>query len=167
MLTALDAPPEALDRHEQNCVALVREHGWMYHNVMGDAEHQPFIYSTGWWKSANHPEIIVFGLRSETASAILWDLYREVVAGDPLPIATRTDRAFARLPAYLLPVNRRFYPDYLGWSRWFYGNDDWPCLHLVWPDREGRFPWEDGVSPDFARIQPDLTTAGWRASLSG
>ena len=60
----------------------------------------------------------------------------------PLPIGERTDAVFANLPAYVFPVAKKHYRDLLGWSRWFYGGDDFPCLQIVWPDRAGRFPWE-------------------------
>lgn len=165
MLTALDAPLDALDDHEQKFVATIREHGWFHTHVLGDAEHSPFNYSTGWWHSINHPEMIVFGISAETSGSILWDIYREVLAGDPLEVGTRTDRAFKNLPAYAFEVSPKFYPEYVGWSRWFYGGDDFRCLQLVWPDRSGRFAWEDGAEPSLAETQPDLTSNGWRAAI--
>jgi hypothetical protein len=54
----------------------------------------------------------------------------------------------------------------LGWSRWFYGGDAFPCLQIVWSDRDGRFPWQSGFDPALAGLQPDLTENGWLASLT-
>ena len=73
---------------------------------------------------------------------------------------TRTHRA------YVFPVAKRHYANHLGWSRWFYAGDDFPCQQIVWPDRAGLFPWEAGFDPTFANKQPDLTEHGWLAALT-
>jgi hypothetical protein len=165
MLTALDAPREALDVHEQHFVDIIREHGWFHTTVLADAEQVGFHYTTGWQLTIGHPEIIIFGLKTETVASVLWDLYRDATSGKNLPVNSLTDQAFKSLPAYTFEVSPDFYPEYLGWSRWFYGGDDFRCLQLVWPDREARFPWDDGADPSFSATQPDLTTHGWRASI--
>ena len=164
MLTALDAPIDALDQGERSFVANVREHGWVRTGVSADAEGPGFSFTTGFWVNAGHPELIIFS--TKFAHDVLWDLFRSAKAGDSLPIGTATDKVFANIPAYIFPVAKRHYADYLGWSRWFYGGDEFPCLQIVWPDREGTFPWEDGFDPKFNGDQPDLTEHGWLASLS-
>ena len=163
MITALHAPPGRLDQHEQGFVAKVREYGWANTAVFAEADKRGFSYTTGFCVNAGHPELIMFGMKDKIAHDIFWGAFREAKAGTPLLIGERTNQLFANLPAYALPVAKRFYPDYLGWSRWFYGNDDFPCLQIVWPDREGLFPWETGFDAAFANDQPDLTEHGWQA----
>lgn len=58
-------------------------------------------------------------------------------------------------------VAKRHFANFLGWSRWFYGGDEFPCLQLVWPDRSGLFPWEPDFDPEFGGDQPDPTEQGW------
>ena len=115
--------------------------------------------------TTGQPELIMFGIKREIAHDVLWDLFREAKAGAALPIGELTDKAFANLLAYAFPVSKRFYSDYLGWSRWFYGGDEFPCLQIVWPDREGAFPWEPGFDAAFAADQTDLTESGWKTAL--
>ena len=165
MTTALDTPASALDEHEQNFVADVREHGWFRTAVSGDNTSPIFSFTTGFWLNADHPELLLFSMKGETAHDIFWDLYRDAKADRPLIIGARTPDVFSNAPAYAFPVAKRFYAEYLGWSRWFYGNDNFPCLQIVWPDREGTFPWETGFDPAFADSQPDLTENGWKAAL--
>ncbi|MFL5577733.1 MAG: DUF4262 domain-containing protein [Gemmatimonadaceae bacterium] len=45
---------------------------------------------------------------------------------------------------------------FVGFARWFYGGDDFPVLQVVYPDRTGRYPWEDGVAEGFRAVQPVL-----------
>ena len=46
-------------------------------------------------------------------------------------------------------------------ARWFelaaaaYG-DAFPCLQMVWPDKEKRWPWDEGARDAFVKSQPLL-----------
>ncbi|WP_210337737.1 DUF4262 domain-containing protein [Ensifer sp. ENS02] len=164
--TALDQPIGSLDQNEQRFVAQIRQHGWFDTHVFEDSEGPGFSYSTGMWITAEHPELIVFGLKRDVAHDVLWGLYNIARSGSQLQPGARTDKAFARLPAFVFPVAKRRYKEFMGWSRFFYHGNDFPCFQIVWPDRQGNFPWEDGFEPAFKDRQPDLTEFGWRTSLN-
>jgi len=166
MRTALDASEANLDSDEQTFVAKVREHGWFRMSVAGDSEGPGFSYTTGFWVSARQPEVILFGLKSETAHDVFWDLFRDAEGNKSLVPGRATQEVFGNQPAYVFPVAKRFYAEYLGWSRWFYGSDDFPCFQIVWPDRNGVFPWQPGFDPQFFGSQPDLSEMGWQAILA-
>src|SRR6185503_14718031 len=59
------------------------------------------------------------------------------------------DVTFRRVPEYQ-------YGAYLGWGMRFYAHDSFPVLQMIYPDREGRWPWQDGVSPGIRALQPVL-----------
>ncbi|HEY3799704.1 MAG TPA: DUF4262 domain-containing protein [Caulobacteraceae bacterium] len=161
MLTALDAPTDKLDDQEANFVAQIREHGWFRSNIFEDDTGPGFSYTTGFWSGASAPEVIVFSLKSELAHDVLWDLYRDLKAGEGFPVGQRVATVFANIEAVFLPVAKEFYSAYLGWNRWFYAGDDWPCLQLIWPDRNGMFPWEASYEERFANSQPNLSGSAW------
>lgn len=161
MFTALDALAEKLDDQEATFVGQIREHGWFRSNVFADSEGPGFSYTTGFWLGEKAPEIIVFSLKSEIAHDVLWSAYRDVAGGLSLLTGQRISNVFANTDAVFLPVSKEFYPEYLGWSRWFYGGDGWPCLQLIWPDPNGVFPWEDGYAECFANSQPNLSGVEW------
>jgi hypothetical protein len=162
MPTALDAPTDKLDDHERHFVAKVRQHGWFATDVFADGEGPGFTYTTGFWHGRKVPEIIVFSLPPDIAHDVLWDVYRGVSTGMAFPAEQRLSTIFANVEGVLLPVSRQFYPDFLGWSRWFYGGDDWPCLQLLWPDPNGIFPWQAEHEERYANRQPNLTGEAWR-----
>lgn len=167
MPTALDAPQDRLDQHEREFVDIVREHGWHEMRVFDETgAHPDFNYSTGIWHGIGFPEIILFSMKRDTARKILWDVYRSAKSGNPPLVGIPTDDIFGNAKAILLPVAKRFYAEYLGWSSWFYGNDAFPCLHLIWPDRSGAFPWEPAYDAEFRDLQPDLTETGWEAAVA-
>lgn len=161
MPTALDAPDDQLDDQERSFVAQIREHGWFRTGVADDSEGPGFSYTTGFWCGLKAPEIIVFSLKPEIAHAVLWDIYRDLSAGVSFSARQRLSNVFANAEAVLLPVSKEAYADYLGWNRWFYGRDEWPCQQLVWPDPNGAFPWEPGYDDRFANSQPNLTGENW------
>ena len=159
--SALDADPALLDEHEQRFVASIREHGWFRTNVFAEEGAPGFAYSTGFWLTAGAAEIIVFSLKSETAHQVLWDMFRDSQSGRNWPVGRPLDGIFGNLPAFLFPVWRDQYREHLGWSRWFYGSETFPCLQLVWPDRAGLFPWQAGFDSALAPLQPDITETDW------
>jgi len=158
--TALDADPTRLDAHEQNFVANIRKHGWSGTHVAGDKNASAFSYTTGFWLKFEFPELILFGLEGQVAHQTFWHMYRTLEAGKRFGIGIREDDIFENVSAVLLAVSRQHYRDYLGWSRWFYGNDEFQCLQLIFPDVSGHFPWEE-PSDSSRAIPPDLTAGKW------
>jgi Domain of unknown function (DUF4262) len=162
--TALDADPARLDAHEQNFVEKIREQGWFAIHVLGDADGPGFAYTTGFWLKFKFPELIVFGLTRDVAHDTFWHMYRQLEAGERFGTGKRVNEIFENVPAVLLPVSQQHYRSHLGWTRWFYGNDEFQCLQLIYPDENGRFPWSDEASLDFRATQPDLTAGNWSDS---
>jgi hypothetical protein len=167
MLTALDVAPAELDPHEQNFVEQIRKHGWFGTHVAPDDKGPGFSYTTGFWLKFNFPELIVFSLKRSVAHDTFWHAYRELGTGRHFAIGEPLDEIFRGFAAVLLPVSLQHYRSYLGWSRWFYGNDDFHCLQLVFPDSAGQFPWSPTVSKSFQTAQPDLTSGNWSEQRQG
>ena len=163
MLTALDAPESTFNNYERNFVAKIREYGWFRTSVFADGDEPAFSYTTGFWVTLGRPEIVVFDLPLETAHSVLWDLFNEAKAGRDLPLRTRVPDIFGRLDACFLSVDRTEYQGRLLSSLWFYRGDSFPCLQLVWPDRDNLFPWEPGFDPQLIGRQHDLADGGWGA----
>jgi hypothetical protein len=110
--------------------------------------------------------VILFALDAEVAHDILWDVYRDAKGGRKFPIGVRVSDIFANVESFLVPMGKQPYAEHLGWSRWFYSGDEFPCVQLVWPDKKGRFPWDAGIEESFKRLQPDITANGWIKALS-
>ena len=167
MKTRLNSPGDELDEAERRFVDGIRQHGWMQTHALDEDEKPGFSFTTGFEVSIGHPEVIAFKMDRQVANEIFWVLYRCAQNGKPVPRARRTGGVLPNDDAYVFPVARRHYAKYLGWSRWFYGGDDFECLQVVWPDEAGIFPWEDGFDTKYANAQIDLTDRGWAAEVAG
>jgi hypothetical protein len=49
----------------------------------------------------------------------------------------------------------------LGYAIWFYRSlsKPFPAMQLIWPDKQGHFPWEAGYDERFYRLQKALYEA--------
>uniref|UniRef100_UPI001891D687 DUF4262 domain-containing protein n=1 Tax=Catenulispora pinisilvae TaxID=2705253 RepID=UPI001891D687 len=52
-----------------------------------------------------------------------------------------------------------WYPAMFGAGLDYFQTPPWPMLQAVWPDRAGRFPWEEGADPEKRDQQPFLWLA--------
>ena len=161
MRTALDSDPETLPPEDREFVEAIREHGWFNTRVLAEEGSPGFSYTTGFWLNRGLPEIILFSLPKETTHGIFWDLFRDLEKGAPPPTGIPVPGVFGNADAYFFPVAPEHSAEHLRWSGWFYGSDDFPCLQLVWPDRAGLFPWQEGFEERFRADQPDLSEEGW------
>jgi hypothetical protein len=167
MRTALDIPAETLSAYERTFIDGVREHGWFDTHVFDDeGDRASFSYSTGFWLSRGIPEIILFSLPRDVTHNVLWDFFRDAEIGNPPPMGTPIEGIFGNARAVFLPVAQVHYEEHLGSAIWFYQWEAFPCLQLVWPDTQGRFPWERGFEERFRPDQPDLTENGWVSTLT-
>jgi len=164
--THLETSRDQLDDAERDFVDGIRQHGWMQTQALDEDDKPGFCFTTGFAASIGHPEFIVFKIDRKVANDAFWVLYRCARNGQPVPRAVRTGGILPGDDAYVFPVARRHYADYLGWSRWFYRGDDFECLQLVWPDEAGVFPWEAGFDASYADAQIDLTERGWAAEAA-
>ena len=167
MRSRLDYPDDHFDAAELAFVDGIKQHGWMHTNALDEDDKPGFSFTTGFAASIGHPELIIFKVDKKVAHDIFWLLYRCAENGKPVPRARRVGGILPNDDAYIFTVARRHYPNYLGWSRWFYRGDDFECLQVVWPDEAGVFPWEDGFDPKYANAQVDLSERGWAAEVAG
>lgn len=161
MLTALDAEESKLDESERKFVSSIREHGWFNTHILASEEGPEFNFTTGFQLNLGAPEVVVFGLRDRVAHSVLWDVYRCIKAGENYEVGTFYPAFLEGFNVCFQMVDKTYYPEYMGWSRWFYDGDNFDCWQLIWPDKQGKFPWENGFESNLLHVQPDLSAGQW------
>ena len=151
--------PTAESEYDRTLLADVRRVGWHHVHVQAEGGEPPFAYSLGYYANFRQPEVIVFGLPARAAQQFL-NIVAIRFAGERRPYETfkpYEDIAQGMRIAFI-PVARRHYPTYFGYAGWFYRSveADFPALQMVWPDKQGRLPWEEGHDKSFAKYQPLL-----------
>ena len=153
------ALPKAESEYDLKLLDDVTKIGWHHVHVQAEGSEPAFAFSLGFYANFGHPEIIVIGLPPDTAQQLLNIAEIHIVGAkskyEPrkpyLDIAQGTRVAF-------IPVEQKYMAEYFGYGRWFYQSKrgEFPALQMVWPDKEGRLPWEKGFDSRFNKIQPLL-----------
>lgn len=154
------APTPDLTPGERRILADIEEHGVHMVHVAEREDSPGWSYTIGLWHHFEQPEVIVFGLDDEVAQALL-DLVTDEVAAGPdaacrfLAGSEHRD-LLAGYPVRVLEVPPVLHGSYLGQALWAYDGEPFAAVQLVWPDKQGRWPWSDGVREGFRRLQPLL-----------
>lgn len=146
---------EPLDALDLRVLADVAEIGW--HVVQAKEPGAGHAFTIGLFRSFDHPEVVLFGLDPETRQAALDRLGARVRAGERFDSGGVADGILADRPVTFKVVARRHYLAYLGYAGWFHGGPRFPALQAVWPDGEGRYPWERWFSRALRDAQPILS----------
>ena len=137
-----------LAAQNQTIAGHIRDYGWHCLHVWPDEEGQDaFTYSIGFAESFGAPEVLVFGLPRDTAHAVLGvcaDLLRAGHAIQPgVEVGEVLDGGYR---VVFWPLRDEWRGEYLGTAERHYGDVPFGAVVMFLPDREHRFPWQDGYA---------------------
>ena len=162
MQTTFDDPPSSLNDYELNILSQVEKFGWNSTHVSSDGPGQPsFTYSTGFWLTQGQPEVILFDMPSTLAHNVLGAIFDKQSDGRCFETEKPVTGILSDEDVYLLPVQKAAVSEYLLSTEWFYKGSHFPCSHMIWPDRSGRFPWQSKFETKLLSLQPDISKNGW------
>jgi len=148
---------------DEKVIADVAEFGWHVVKVAEDANGPGFAFTIGLTKTFGHPEVIIFGLPLETMHVVLNNVGAIVREGTPLRPGRVTEDVLEGYACEVVRVPSAAYREFFGYARWFYKGDSFEALQCVWPDRNGRFPWDQDVIDAVKACQPLLGSRDARA----
>jgi hypothetical protein len=134
----------------------ISEHGWAVVNVEGDEAQPAYSYSVGLSKAFDHPEVIAFGLSQAVLQQIINTIGQRVRAGHRFSDKETSEDVLTGYACAFRKVAPAALSNYMPAVVEYYGHEV-PALHCIWPDREGRYPWQRGTSPEFRVLQPMLS----------
>lgn len=134
----------------------VEESGLHVVTVAGEGGRPGYSFTVGLWESFGQPEVVVFGLPQEIAHELLELLADEADEGHRFLAGTRHEGLLQDYPVRFFEVPKSRYAEYLGSACWAYEGDDFPAVQLVWPDKQGRWPWDPDGRDGFREAQPVL-----------
>lgn len=156
-----------MTQDEQERIAIqdnIDEYGCQVMQVPGDNYMPPFTYTIGIYQQYEQPEVICFGLSLEMMQTLLTNVKDRIEDGQTIE-AGKNYKGFLNdnFEVTFIEVDKTFYNEYLGYGTWFYGNDDFPALQMVWPDKKQNFPWDKKFDRELEFIQPllDRNTDFW------
>jgi hypothetical protein len=153
--------PKPENKGEEATLQHIRKFGCSIINIPwgGNDREPPFSFSVGLFVNYNHPELILFGMNADPASAIINEVRHHVANGRTfIDGEISNDIMTDDYKVCFSQVPLTAYPFYLGWALWFYGKcpSVFPCLQLVWQNADRKFPWDAGCDPETIMDQPIL-----------
>ncbi len=147
---------EGTDPGENKLLEDVEKFGWHCVNILAEGDLPPYSFTVGLFHSYQHPEFIIFGLPANVAHEILHIAVEAIKTGTPINLALPTDALLEGYPCCFVEVPVTAYRENVGFCMWFYEGDSFPLYQVVWPSREGHFPWHPAASESLRSIQPVL-----------
>ena len=95
------------------------------------------------------------GLPPETGHKFINLAAAHIAGGKRFCEYDRTSELAEGCECSFVPISISQYKEYLGYAIWFYRSlkEPFPALQLVWPDKSGVFPWEEGYDERFLSLQ--------------
>lgn len=75
--------------------------------------------------------------------------------GDPINLEEPSEALVNGYSTVFVPVRADAYREHFGFAIWYYGGIDFPA-QVVWPSKEGLYPWYPKASVGFKAAQPVL-----------
>jgi hypothetical protein len=150
-VTSMNDPIETIRRH-------VEAEGCHVEILADDSGEVVCAHTIGLARDGRHPELVVFGLDAEQSLALFDAVLEEVEGGRVFAAGQQYEGLLQHYPVALrdvAPPNRAIFERAVA----FHGSADFPMLQVFWPDKQGRFPWDQGVHEAVRADQPSLEVA--------
>ena len=113
-------------------------------------------FTLGLWHLRQRPEIVALGLPADLASQVLELIVDDVEDGVVYAADEKHDGIVHGYPVWFGKVTVAQVETLLPELQHAYGTSDVPVLQLVYPDKQGRWPWDADVREGFRDSQPVL-----------
>jgi hypothetical protein len=134
----------------------IEKFGWSV-VMIKETDYLPaFAYTIGIWEKYGKPEIIAFGLDTETLQILVNDAGDIIKSGLEIILKKKYDNILENLDVQFIEVNENNISDYFGYAIEYYGSKHFPAMQLVWPDHLNKFPWDVNFETDLFYRQPLL-----------
>ena len=152
------------DDSERKILEDIESFGWHCVHVMAEGDLVEYAFTVGLFHSFKHPELIVFGLPKTIAQQILCVAADAAKAGAPLDISSHTEALLNNYTCCFAEVPREQYYEHVGYGRWYYQGNDFPMYQVIWPSKDGSFPWHAQATESLRAAQPVIARPVGRES---
>jgi hypothetical protein len=144
------------DEPTDRIVELVTTHGHAVCGVLPEDGIPPWAYTSGLWHSYGSPEVAMFGLELRGVHYWTNKLAQQVKDGNPIVLDVERHGILDDYPVMLKAIHPSWFPMLFGSAIDFAQLPPLAMAMIVWPDKNGRWPWEAEAGARCKRDQPKL-----------
>jgi hypothetical protein len=156
-----------LEPNEKKLVDDVEKFGCHIIHVRSDDHLPGWSYTVGLYEMLGQAEVIVVGLKTDTAQSLLNQTAKRMKSGLRIEEGLRQRELLADVECEFRKVEHRLLRRVVGYASWFYGGDEFPVYQCIYPDLENRFPWQDGFDASWRNRQALLFRDAPQTRLEG
>ena len=104
--------------------------------------------------------MIVVGLPEKVAEDLLNAVTDAIDEGKRFKHGENHSDLLVGYPVRFLDVPGDKVANYMDTAKWAYAGAEFPVMQLVWPDKQHRWPWQEGVRQLFREGQPIIGSRG-------
>ncbi len=147
--------PVAADDRDRKLLSDINSLGWHVINIFEDETGPAFSFSVGFYLSFGAPEVLIMGLKHSIAHHLINLIGLRLKNGKRYREYERASDLAEGFDCTFVSIGLEHYEEYLGYANWFYRslNQPYPATQLIWPDKQGKFPWEAGYDERFLELQ--------------
>lgn len=151
-----DVFPDRDMAHDEKIAWVVETNGWCAEPVapVDDPPTPGYTYTIGFESSFHHPEVVIFGLQPVAARGLIEMVAIHIDAGGTIPDGMFVGLLDNDLPAAMLPVDMSDYAELFAGATRFHGSEEYRVCQFVWPDRNGKLPWDEDYDNRLRLAQP-------------
>lgn len=144
------------DDGERKVIADIEKFGWHCAHILEENGEPPWTFTIGLYETWQHPELIITGLSKDVAHRMLDIIAVRLEEKSPIDLTTATDALLEGYSCCFVEVPKQNYFVNVGFARWYYRGNNFPLYQIVWPSKDGHFPWNPNATESFRRWQPLL-----------
>lgn len=159
-MTQEDVFPDRDMAHLDKIRWVIETQGWCA-EPMAAVEDPPtpgYTYTIGFEDSYDHPEVVIFGLQPVAARGLLEMIAMHLSAGGVIPNGVFTGLLDSDLPSAMLPVSLEEFGDLFETAHAYHDDQAFRVAQFVWPDKQGKLPWDEGFDDRLRLAQPVIGT---------
>lgn len=144
---------EDCDRSSPPIKEGIEQQGFYVCNFEAEDCCPAFSYTVGLRVTQNHPDFLTMGLSVEMNSYLVVEAAEKVKSGKIIEPNHEYDDFLDGVPVRFVTIQRPHMQRHFGFAREYYDTDQFKALQIVWPDKQGRWPWDEGCDEALAYCQ--------------
>jgi hypothetical protein len=123
-----------------------------------DPRAPEWAYTVGLHHSYGHPEILIIGLENELTQVLLQNINSRIRDKSlSFRHGTVWNDVIVGYDCYFQRIDPVDYGEWFAANRWFYGDNNFEAVQMLWPSVSGIYPWQSEADPYLRWDQPMLT----------
>jgi hypothetical protein len=147
--------PIATDDPDRKLLSDISQYGWHIIVIQKEVSSPTYSFTVGLFYTFGHPELMIMGLNQNVSHSIFQTAAGAIASGATFQASGFTDILIDSYKCKFSEIGVSRYQEYLGYGIWFYRSlpRPFPALQILWPDKSGKYPGEDGFDVRFNSLQ--------------